>query len=232
MNLLTKKDKIVINPILKKVGDYRKKNLPEKMTFKILYGLITREERKFLKKIMRINPKIYGFKGPYYGITPVPQNLIVVKNQIYKRGGRRKIIPPQLVPRKVYSAYLKLNKALENYTSKKLLIESAYRSPAYQLVIFLFYLRFHKWDLKKVIKRVALPGYSEHGYPPRQALDFMTTKGIPTDENPLEFIKTPEYKWLLKNAKKFRFHLSYPQNNPWGVVFEPWHWSYRNRKYT
>ncbi|MES3031289.1 MAG: M15 family metallopeptidase [Patescibacteria group bacterium] len=39
------------------------------------------------------------------------------------------------------------------------------------------------------------------------------------------FEKTPAYTWLLANAYKYGFVLSYPQNNGY-YVFEPWHWRF------
>ena len=72
------------------------------------------------------------------------------------------------------------------------------------------------------MKEVAFPGYSEHGDPVRQAVDFITTN----DNDWRRFKKTPEYKWLSKNAYKFNFYLSYPKGNKDGIMFEPWHWHY------
>lgn len=222
---LQKSDKALINSILMKIDYYRENHpLVAKLDFKTLYGVIAEEEKTLLEKIMKINPKYYGFKGPYYGLAPVPKNLVIVRNQRYRRKSKTKTLPPQLVPKNIYSAFHKLNQAMKNDISKILLIESGYRSPAYQLITFLYYLKFHKWNLRKTAKRVALPGYSEHGYLLKQALDFITIDGIPSDERPFEFAKTKEYRWLIKNAEKFNFHLSYPRNNKWGVMFEPWHW--------
>jgi D-alanyl-D-alanine carboxypeptidase len=225
---LGKSEKTLINSILKKVSNYQKKHPPAaKLDFKTLRKLLSPQEKALAHKIIKLNPKNHGFKGPLYGIMAVPKNLVVVRNQKYRQKGKTKTLPSQLVPKDVYAVFCGLNRAMKKDIAKTLLIESGYRSPAYQLIVFLYYLKFHKWNLPKVAKRVALPGYSEHGYPPRQALDFITPEGIPSDEKPLEFAKTKEYKWLLKNAKDFNFHLSYPRNNKWGVIFEPWHWSFK-----
>jgi LAS superfamily LD-carboxypeptidase LdcB len=63
-------------------------------------------------------------------------------------------------------------------------------------------------------------GYSEHQL--GTALDF-TTKSL---GGGLEgFDKTPEYTWLLANAYKYGFILSYPSGNTY-YKFEPWHWRY------
>jgi hypothetical protein len=37
--------------------------------------------------------------------------------------------------------------------------------------------------------------------------------------------KTEEYKWLLDNAHKYGFILSYPKDDTY-YIFEPWHWRY------
>ena len=48
------------------------------------------------------------------------------------------------------------------------------------------------------------------------------------DINSLEedFAQTKEYEWLLNNAHKFGFEMSFPQNNKQNLGFEPWHWRY------
>ncbi len=63
-------------------------------------------------------------------------------------------------------------------------------------------------------------GYSEHQL--GTALDF-TTKALGANFNP--FATDPAYKWLLSNAHKYGFVLSYPEKNKF-YVFEPWHWRY------
>ena len=63
-------------------------------------------------------------------------------------------------------------------------------------------------------------GYSEHQL--GTTIDF-TTRGI---NGGLEgFENTPAYEWLLDNAHKYGFVLSYPPNNAF-YVFEPWHWRF------
>lgn len=223
---INQKEKDLINSILEKLAKEkdRKKDKIVLVDFKDIYENLSKEEIELCKKFLKINPRKYGFKGKFLGIKPVPKNLVVIKNQKYKEKDKIEKIVTQYLSNKVYKRYLELNKALYKDSGKKLLIDSCYRSPAYQLIIFIYYLRFHKWNLKKVAGRVALPGYSEHGDNTNPAIDFITTDGKPSDENPLNFLDTEEYKWLKKNAKNFGFYLSYPKNNKLGVIFEPWHW--------
>lgn len=63
-------------------------------------------------------------------------------------------------------------------------------------------------------------GYSEHQL--GTTIDFTTAK---LGTNFTSFEKTPEYVWLTKNAHRFGFTLSYPNNNRY-YVFEPWHWRF------
>lgn len=63
-------------------------------------------------------------------------------------------------------------------------------------------------------------GYSEHQL--STTVD-LTTPQIGASFSGLE--NTEEYQWLLDNAHKYGFVLSYPENNSY-YKFEPWHWRY------
>lgn len=63
-------------------------------------------------------------------------------------------------------------------------------------------------------------GYSEHQL--GTAVDF-TTSALATNIDSFE--STPAYEWLLKNAYKYGFVLSYPKDNAY-YIFEPWHWRF------
>ena len=63
-------------------------------------------------------------------------------------------------------------------------------------------------------------GYSEHQL--GTAIDLTTVK---TNGGLEGFDKTPEYKWLLENAYKYGFVISYPAGNAY-YKFEPWHWRF------
>lgn len=69
----------------------------------------------------------------------------------------------------------------------------------------------------------APPGYSEHhtGY----ALDIGDGDNPETDVE-FSFAETAAYRWLQANAARYGFELSFPENNPQGVAFEPWHWRF------
>jgi LAS superfamily LD-carboxypeptidase LdcB len=63
-------------------------------------------------------------------------------------------------------------------------------------------------------------GYSEHQL--GTTVDLIT-KG--TGGQLAGFDRMPAYAWLLKNAHRYGFVLSYPKNNGY-YIFEPWHWRF------
>jgi LAS superfamily LD-carboxypeptidase LdcB len=63
-------------------------------------------------------------------------------------------------------------------------------------------------------------GYSEHQLGTTVDLTTPTVGGTYTS-----FKDTEAYQWLLANAHKHGFILSYPEGNEF-YVFEPWHWRY------
>lgn len=63
-------------------------------------------------------------------------------------------------------------------------------------------------------------GFSEHQL--GTTVDF-TTRGL--NGGLSGFQATPAYQWLVDNAHKYGFTLSYPEANTY-YVFEPWHWRF------
>lgn len=63
-------------------------------------------------------------------------------------------------------------------------------------------------------------GYSEHQL--GTTVDFITT-GLGGTTNGFE--NTGTYQWLLSNAYRFGFVLSYPKGNTY-YIYEPWHWRF------
>ena len=66
-------------------------------------------------------------------------------------------------------------------------------------------------------------GYSEHQL--GTTVDFTTSK---VGASYSGFSNTPTYQWLLGNAYKYGFILSYPEDNQY-YQFEPWHWRFVGR---
>jgi D-alanyl-D-alanine carboxypeptidase len=115
-----------------------------------------------------------------------------------------------------------------NKNGNHLLICSAYRSISYQTTLY-------KTEIRKAASHgaadaaseaatvVAKPGTSEHNL--GLAVDFGSIKNELCDET---FEKTPESKWLVKNAYKYGFILRYQKGkeNLTGIIYEPWHYRY------
>ncbi|MEO8365837.1 MAG: M15 family metallopeptidase [Pseudoxanthomonas sp.] len=97
---------------------------------------------------------------------------------------------------------------------------SGYRSHDYQLGIFQRKLARGQ-TVAKILSVNAAPGYSEHHS--GNALDLGTPGDAPAEES---FETTPAFAWLAHNAGDFGFVMSYPRDNPHGIVYEPWHWQF------
>jgi D-alanyl-D-alanine carboxypeptidase len=95
---------------------------------------------------------------------------------------------------------------------------SGYRSHDYQLGIFERKLARGQ-TVQEILTVNAAPGFSEHHG--GRALDI-GTPGEPSAEQSFE--KTRAFAWLQDNAGAHGFVMSYPRDNPHGIVYEPWHW--------
>ena len=99
---------------------------------------------------------------------------------------------------------------------------SGYRSINLQNEIFYSLKSIRNQEAFERARVSAPPGYSEHstgfaidiGDATQREKDFET-----------EFENTNAFKWLLKNAAKFHFKLSFNKNNKY-IDYEPWHWRY------
>ena len=142
---------------------------------------------------------------------PTPDNLVDIGFDCYDR--------PQRLRADAAFAWLAMREAAAG-DSIRLLVVSAYRSPAYQVELIRGQLD-RGASIDDILSRVAAPGYSEHHS--GCALD-LTTPGYEAVEE--EFENYPAFTWLVANAPKHGFHLSYPRDNPYGVIYEPWHWCF------
>lgn len=100
-----------------------------------------------------------------------------------------------------------------------LLIVSGYRSIEYQAALIR-----KKLEAGQVITDIlavnAAPGFSEHHT--GNAVDVATPGSRPLTE---EFESTEAFRWLRERAGQFDFSMTYSRENPWGIAYEPWHWS-------
>jgi len=196
------------------------------LTFKELESPLNSEERHFLQAFRDLNAGKIGVRISFPGFSQGEKDLVRLDGQKIRIKGQIKELPPQFLSPQVYQAYRFMMRAMERDIRRQLFVESGYRSSAHQLYLFIFYLSNHYYSIRETVKWVALPGYSEHGDPEHLAIDFINADGINGEKNVAEFEALPENQWLLKNAGRFGFVLSYPKNAPVGITYEPWHWRY------
>lgn len=100
----------------------------------------------------------------------------------------------------------------------ELLVASAYRSYGVQSSLKSIY--SFAYGAGTANQFSADQGYSEHQL--GTTVDFATPRTAATFSG---FDDTEEYQWLLENAYKYGFALSYPEENGY-YQFEPWHWRF------
>lgn len=105
----------------------------------------------------------------------------------------------------------------------ELQLVSAYRSIAYQRRLLARKLAQGR-TLDDLLRVNAAPGFSEHHS--GRAIDI-TTPGSPPVEP--DFEQTVAFAWLREHAGRYGFVLSFPEGNPHGIAYEPWHWCYSAR---
>lgn len=190
---------------------------------------LTAEQRTVVDQIINLKPLDYDVKTPYAGeLEPVPDDLVKVSGQQYVENGEQKTLDDKYVPRHIFEAYTRMNEAFMNdYPDRKLLVLACYRSPAYQVVVFINWLtNNYDGDIAQTIRQASPPNYSQHTIASKAAVDFKTVDGSPSDNNPDDFKDTVEYAWLRQHANDFGFFESWLEGNEFNMKPEPWHWQF------
>ncbi len=103
-----------------------------------------------------------------------------------------------------------------------IVLRSGYRSDAHQSHLFYGGAAARGISLAARARTSAPPGFSEHhtGY----AVDLDDGR----TPRPLSqsFERTQAGRWLMENAHRFCFELSFPRDNAQGIAYEPWHWRF------
>ena len=76
-------------------------------------------------------------------------------------------------------------------------------------------------SVSDILQVNAAPGFSEHHT--GRAVDIATPGSRPLTE---EFERSDAFGWLTVNAGRFGFSMTYPRDNAYGFVYEPWHWAH------
>lgn len=100
---------------------------------------------------------------------------------------------------------------------------SGYRTVQEQEYLFFEIKAQRNQDASKRAEVSAPPGYSEHhtGY----AIDIGDARAPATNLS-VSFENTAAFQWLEQNAARYGFELSFPEDNPQGISYEPWHWRF------
>jgi len=104
-------------------------------------------------------------------------------------------------------------------TGIRLLIVSGFRSFEYQAQLIRKKLEAGQ-SIEEILEVNAAPGFSQHHS--GAAVDIATPGSRPLTE---EFEESDAFAWLGRNAGEFGFSMTYPRDNMFGFVYEPWHWA-------
>jgi len=167
-----------------------------------------------VKKLNEINPELLKKYSKVYFLNEnyIPRGLVsIASNYLFNTSK-----PLQLLAKA--NAYLQDLMEISIGAGMKLKVLSAYRSFDTQTTLKSAYKVTYGAGTANQFS--AEQGYSEHQL--GTTVDFTT----PTIGAGLSgFAGTPEYKWLVNNAHKYGFILSYPPDNTY-YVYEPWHWRF------
>jgi len=97
---------------------------------------------------------------------------------------------------------------------------SGFRSATYQARI-IERKRARGESMTRILAVNAAPGHSEHHA--GTAVD-VGVPGLPPVDGSFE--ATPAHAWLQQQAARRNLRLSYPRDNPHGILHEPWHWRF------
>jgi len=169
-----------------------------------------------LEKLSQTDPELLKKYSKVYFLNDnyVPETFIKIEPK-YAYDSKK----DYLIYAKIWPFLQDLLIAAENATTQIKII-SAYRSFGTQTGLKSSYTMIYGSGANKF---VADQGYSEHQL--GTTVDFTMSE---IGETYFNFEKTPAYQWLLENAYKYGFILSYPENNKY-YQFEPWHWRFVGR---
>lgn len=226
---LSEKDRQTVDSILAKTESKltaikTRGSNPNRLELDDFKSGLSRKEKIFIRKILRLRPADLGASTPAQPHEKVNAVYKEIKDQpVFQNGKPFDFLPP-LVSLPTYEKYDAMMRAMEKNLGKRFYIESGHRSRGYHLYNFLKYLREHQYSLLETGKLNALPGYSEHNLFVYHAIDLINAEGINGEPKVEDYENLPEHQWMLKHAKDYGFTLSYPRGNPRGISFEPWHW--------
>ena len=168
----------------------------------------------FLDRLRQMHQEL-GIPEDYLDNTPLPlcvepAELVDTEPDFYQR-------PQQLIPA-AHAAWISMRQAAEQDGATLYLI-SAYRGLDYQRELIQKKLTDGR-TMTDILQVIAAPGFSEHHT--GRAVDIATPGSRPLTE---EFEHSNAFRWLSENAARYGFSMSYPRENQFGFMYEPWHWA-------
>lgn len=168
-------------------------------------GEFTRAELEFIERVYLTDARLYGFLG-----EKVSKNLtdnIKHKDVLKLRGTGHYLYRGESL-----ALYHKLQKKM----GKKLILTSGIRGVVKQLRLFLAKSRKTRGNLSRAARSLAPPGHSFHGIG-----DFdVGQRGLGAANFTSVFARTELYRRMCDQGY---IRVRYPDQNPFGVRFEPWH---------
>ena len=167
-----------------------------------------------LKKLTGTDPELLAKYSKVFFLSDnyAPARLVPIPDEDKYVATKDLQIIPQVL------SYLEKMLAAAKADGVDIYVDSAYRSFAVQSSLKNQYVVTYGAGTANQFS--ADQGYSEHQL--GTTLDLITTG---TGGQLIGFDKRPAYDWLMKNAYRFGFVLSYPKNNGY-YIFEPWHWRF------
>lgn len=101
----------------------------------------------------------------------------------------------------------------------RLLIVSGYRGFDYQAELIRNKIAAGQ-EIGDILTVNAAPGFSQHHT--GAAVDIASPGSRPLTE---EFEQSAAFNWLRRCAATHGFSMTYPRENSWGFIYEPWHWA-------
>ena len=167
-----------------------------------------------LEKLSKIDPELLAKYSKVFFLSDnyAPARLVGIPDE-YKYSENK---PLQIIPEVLPFLRDMLDEAKEDAVA--LYVDSAYRSFDTQEALKGQYTVTYGAGTANQFS--ADQGYSEHQL--GTTIDLITL-GIGGQLD--GFDRTPAYSWVLENAYRYGFVLSYPKNNGY-YIFEPWHWRF------
>ena len=215
-------------------------------TWEELYTLLNGEkERSLIDAVRNLSPIDFGFAERVNIVDQPDVNFVSIEQSYTGADGQQRNPTSKYLPAEVFGAYTKMNEAYKSHLADSginnrpgLIILSGYRSPAYQMMVFINSIA--SVGLEKTLSTVYIPGHSEHNDSMYTAVDFTCigdengNKPDPLNKGRAVFEDFREFQWLIDHMEEYGFVLTlfpdseHPEKGlaSDGFDYEPWHFRY------